>query len=248
MDEITEAIKDSAQETDQTSTGKKESTSKTPELTPEVKKAISDALAEQGRRHKAELEPILKERDTFKSQSEQAMKEAKEATTTLEETKVRIADLEADLEQAIGEDADQIDIQKIKKDLRTERDRVRQEAKDERDAIAELRKTAESERLEWAETVAEAQTFKFDSELAQLVDEYDGDVTANFTKLNTACKKAGIKTKEGAEAIAETFLTRKDEEPDLVDDSGVTSGGGTNWRGLSPDEKVRYALSHPRRK
>jgi len=242
MDEITVAKKDSAQGTDQTSDSKRENTSKTLELTPEIKKAISDALAEQGRKHKAELEPIRQERDSLKTQVEQAKKEVKEATTTSEETKGRITELEADLEQAIGEDADLRDINKIKKELRAERDKARQDVKLERDAVAELKKATEAERLEWAETVAEAQVFKFDGELAKVVDEYDGDITANFTKLKNACEKAGVKTKEGAEAIAETFLTKKAEEPPLVLESGVTKGGGTDFSDLSPRKKIELGL------
>ena len=187
----------------------------TPKTYPEADylKAVSDEKTISGRL-KAQLETVAKERDTFKAQAEQ-----------LEETKSRIADLEADLEQAIGEDADLRDITKIKADLRTERDKARQEAKAERDALTELKRTAEAERLEWAGTVAEAQAFRFDGELAKLVNEYDGDVRANLTKLKMVCDKAGIKTKEGAEAIAETFLTKKAEEPDLLSDSGVSSGG-----------------------
>lgn len=238
LDEITEVSTDSAQKTDQSSTSEKESTSQVP--VPYTKdtqdKAVSDALAEQGRKHKEALEPITQERDTFKSQAEQAAREAKETTDAHEETKGRIVDLETDLEQAIGEDGEQIDIQKIKKDLREERVKARQEAKDEREAIAELKKTAEAEREEWAGTVAEAQAFRFDSDLTKLMNDYDGDVAVNFTKLKTACDKAGVKTKEGAQAIAETFMVKKVEEPELVNDSGVTSGSKDRLGDLPPEQ------------
>ena len=118
--------------------------------------------------------------------------------------------------------------------------------RNQEDAVEELRKTTESEREEWAGTVAEAQAFKFDGELAKLVDEYDGDVTANFTKLKTACEKAGIKTKEGAEAIAETFLTEKVVDPDLVNDSGVTRGGSDNLEGKTAKELAGIAYAKKR--
>ena len=237
MGEIAEATKDAAQATDRTSTSEKESTSSTPvTYTKDTeKKAVSDALAEQGRKHKETLDPVIKERDTFKSQAEQA---TKDATDAHEATKGRIADLEADLEEAIGEDETLLDINKIRKELRTEKEILRQEVKDEKDAVAELRKTTEAERLEWAETVADAQVFKFDGELAKLVDEYEGDVTANFTKLKTTCDKAGIKTKEGAEAIAETFLTKKVEVPNVIDDSGVTHGGSDRLSDLPIKERM----------
>ena len=169
--------------------------------------------------HKAELEPVTQERNTLKTQAEQA-------TTKLEDTNIRIKDLEKDLDEAVGEDANLLDIKEIKKELRVERDQARLDVRAEKEAVAELRKTTETERLEWAGTVADAQAFKFDGELAKLVDEYDGDVTANFNKLKNACDKAGIKTKEGADAIAELSFTKKAEEPDLLDDSGVTTGAG----------------------
>ena len=222
MDEITEVGKDTAQKTDQPSTSGDETTSTTPQTYTEStqRKAVSDALAEQGRVHKATLEPITQERDTLKTQAEQA-------TSRLEDTNIRIKDLEKDLDEAIGEDADLRDVAKIKANLRAERDQSRLDVRAEKDAVAELKRTTEAERLEWAGTVAEAQTFKFDGELAKLVDEYDGDVTANFNKLKTACDKAGIKTKEGAVAIAELYMTKKDATPALVGDSGVTSGGGS---------------------
>ncbi len=137
-----------------------------------------------------------------------------------------MADLESDLESAHSEDPDLRDIHKVRVTSRTERDRVIQEYRVKEGALAELKKTTEDERLEFAGEVAEAQVFKFDGELAKLVDEYDGDVTTNFNKLKTACDKAGIKTKEGAEAIAELSFTKKAEEPNLLDDSGVTTGAG----------------------
>ncbi len=202
-------------------------------------KKVEDAIAQYGDRIKQEkIDPITQERDTYKSQAEQATKDVKDATDAHEVTKGRIEDLESDLEEAIGNDEDLIDIKKIKTELRLERDKARQEARDERDAIAELKKTAEAEREEWAGTVAEAQTFKFDGELVKLVDEYEGDVTDNFTKLKTTCEKAGIKTKEGAEAIAEALLTKKVVDPDLVDDSGVTSGGSDKISDLPMKERM----------
>ncbi len=238
MDEIAAAEKDSAQVTDQTSESEKESTSKTPvtHTADTEKKAVSDALALQGRKHKEALDPIIQERDTFKSQAEQAVKAAQEATDTLEETRQHISNLESDIEALEEDEADPNKLGRLRKELRDAKGNVRQEVKDERDAVAELRRTTEAEREEWAGTVAEAQAFKFDGEVAKIVDEYEGDVTANFTKLKEACEKAGIKTKEGAEAIAETFMTKKVEEPDVLDDSSVTKGGQEDLNNLSSKE------------
>lgn len=189
----------------------------------EYLKGIEDAIAQYGDRIKREkIDPITQERDTFKANADKV---------TIHEA--RIADLEADLEEAIGEDANLLDINKIRKDSRTKRDDLLLEHQTKMDNLAELTKTLESDREEWAGTVVAAQAFKFDGELVKVVDEYDGDVTANFTKLKTACDKAGVKTKEGAEAIAETFMAKKVIEPDLLSDSG-TNNGGTEKLGDMP--------------
>ncbi len=183
----------------------------------DYQKAVSDEKTISGRL-RADLASLTTERDTLK-------RETQEATATLEETRQHISNLESDIEAFEVDEADPNKLSRLRKELRVAKSTVNLEVKDEKDAIAELRRTLEAEREEWAGTVAEAQTYKFDGELANLVDEYEGDVTANFTKLKTACDKAGVKTKEGADAIAETFLTKKGEEPDFHGDSGVNSGG-----------------------
>ncbi len=245
MDEIKEATKDTAQETDQTSTSEDETTSKTtPTYTKETeRKAVSDALSEQGRVHKAALEPITQERDTFKTKAEQAEKIANEATATLEETRGHITTLEGDIEVLEESQNDPIKLSTLRKELRTAKLNVRQEVKDETDANTELKRTLEGERLQFAEKVAHADLVEFDGELARLVDDYDGDTTANFNKLKTACDKAGIKTKEGAEAIAELSFTKKVEEPNLLDDSGVTTGGGSGIP-TTKEGLVKWAETH----
>lgn len=218
-------------------------------------KGIEDAIAQYGDRVKREkIDPITQERDTFKAKADQATKEAKEATETLKETREHIKNLESDIETLEENDTDPNKVLRLRRELRDAKINVSQEVKTERDAIkvredtlAELQKTTEAERLEWAETVSDAQAFKLDGELAKVVDEYEGDVTANFTKLKTACDRAGVKTKEGAEAIAETFLTKKGEEPNLLEDSGVSSGGREDLNNLSPRELLRTAYKPKKR-
>jgi len=202
-------------------------------------KELRDAVkAAEGRAAKQ----LQEQANEHKSQLEQVKQEAQEAIATLDETRATIADLEGQLEALDDGSIDSAGVLKLKKELRAEKTKLAADAKLEKDAIAELRKAAEAEREEWAGTVAEAQAFKFDGELTRLVDEYGGDVTANFTNLKTVCEKAGIKTKEGAEAIAETFLTKKVEEPDLLEDSGVTRGGGINTESMTPRELIAYGL------
>ena len=205
----------------------------------EYLKAVSDEKTISGRL-KTQLETVTKE-------AEQAKKDAQEATSTLEETRKQISDLESDIDVLEESEADPNKLSRLRKELRDAKGKVSQEVKGERDAIDELKKALEAERLEWAGTVVEAQAFKFDSDLAKVVDEYDGDVTANFTRLKTACDKAGIKTKEGAEAIAETFLTKKTEEPDLLNDTGVTSGGSEDLNNLSSRELLARAYKTKKR-
>lgn len=234
----------------QDSLKKAESSSKDPitYTEEEHKKAIEDAIAQYGDKVKQEkIDPIISERDTFKTQAEEARKDAKDAADNLEDTRNEITDLKADLEEAIGEDETLLDIKKIRTELREKETKLRQEVRDEKDAVAEIRKTAEAEREEWAGTVAEAKAFKFDGEIAKVVDEYDGDVTANFSKLKTALDKAGVKTKEGAEAIAETFLTKKGVEPEILNDSGITTGGTESLEGKTVDEKLDMAYSKKKR-
>ncbi len=234
MDEITAVSTDSAQETEQASTSEKESTSKAPVTYTEAtqQKAVSDALAEQGRKHKEALDPITQERDTFKSQAEQAVKDAKDATTALEETRGHISDLESDIEAFDEDTEDPNKLTKLRKELRDARGKVRDEFRDKENALEELRKTAEAEREEWSGTVAEAQTFKFDKELVKLVEDYEGDAAANFTKLTDS----GVKTIEDARSTAETFLAKKVEEPELLDESGVTSGTKDRIGDLPPEQ------------
>ncbi len=200
-----------------------------------TEKELKDAVkAAEGRALKAD--EYKQQAETYKSQAEQAVKEAKEATDTLEETRQHISNLESDIEALDEGEADPNKLSRLRKELREAKGNVRQEVKDEKDANAEEKKLLREEREANAELVAEAQTFKFDGEVAKIVDEYEGDVTANFTKLKEACEKASIKTKEGAEAIAETFMTKKVDEPDVLDDSSVTRGGSEDLNALSSKE------------
>jgi len=221
MDEITDPKVDPTPQGQDLPKGEESNSKEEPKhyTEQEHRKAIEDAIAQYGDKVKREkIDPITQERDTFKSQAEKV-------ANSLKDTENRIADLESDLEQAISDDAELRDIAKIKKDLRSERDRAREESRAEKDSLAEEKRLAREEREANAALVVEAQAYKFTRDLEGLVIEYAGDVSTNLNKLKAVCERAGITTKEGAEAIAETFLSKKVVEPDLLNDSGVTSGG-----------------------
>jgi len=144
----------------------------------EYLKAVSDERANAGRL-KAQVESLTKERDTFKSQ-------AGEATASLEETAGRIADLEKDLEIAIGDNTDLAEIQKIKKDLRAAKAKFETESKAETEALRQERET-------WAATVSEVQALKFEVDVFEIAEEYEG---ADSERLKAVCEKTGKHTRE----------------------------------------------------
>jgi len=194
----------------------------------EHKKALEDAIAQYGDRIKKEkIDPIAKERDDFKSQVSQFKSQVEEATSTLKETEARITDLEADLETATEGDTDLAEVQKIKKELRAEKEKARQEARTEKEANAELKKTLEAEREEWAETVADAQAAKFEVDVFEIAEEYVDDAGKDIKseRLKALCEKAGQKKREDIQALADVLWTKKGKIPVLVGDSGVSSGG-----------------------
>ena len=194
----------------------------------EHRKAIEDAISKYGDRIKQEkIDPIAKERDTFKNQVEQFKSDAEDATTAREESEKRISELETDLETATEGSEDFTEIQKIKKELRTEREKARQEARAEKEVNAELKKTLEAEREEWAETVAEARAAKFEVDVFEIAEEYVDEAGKDIKseRLKALCEKAGQKKREDIQALADVLWTKKGKIPVLVGDSGVSSGG-----------------------
>jgi len=203
-----------------------ESNSTTPQTITleEHRKGIEDAIAQYGDKVKREkIDPIATERDTFKNQVEQFKSDAEDATTTREESEKRISELETDLETATEDNVDLKEIQRIKKELRTERDTARQERITERQANADLKRTLEAEREQWAGTVAEAQAAKFEVDVFEIAEEYEGGTSE---RLKALCERAGQKKKEDIRELADVLWAKKDKASVLVGDSGVTSGGG----------------------
>jgi len=213
----------------------------------EHRKGIEDAVAQYGDKVKQEkIDPIAKERDTFKAQVEQLRSDAEEATTAREESEKRISELETDLETATESEPDFAEIQKIKKELRTEREKARQEARDEKKANAELKRTLEAEREQWAGTVAEAQAAKFEVDVFEISEEYVDESGKDIKpeRLKALCEKAGQTKREDIQALADVLWAKKGKEkvPVLEGDSGVTSGGSENLSGLSPRQKIERGL------
>jgi len=231
MDEIKETKQDSTQETDQTSASEKESTSKKPQTYTEEtqEKAISDALAAQGRDHKTELKSVITERDTFKSQVTQLEVDVEEAATSKGESESRISELESDLDTATEDNVDLKEIQKIKKELRGERANARQDASDGRKANAELKRTLEAERLEHAGEVAEARAARFEVDVFEVAEGYvdAAGQAIRSDRLKALCEKAGQVKRSDIQELADTLWKKKSEDNLVVEgDSGVTGGGG----------------------
>ena len=219
---------DAAQvKTDQTSSGTAGSTSPTPKTYTEAehKKGISDALAEVGRKHKTEIEPIIRERDTFKSQAEQANNAVKEATATAEMTQSKLTELEGDLETLSDENATAAELAKIRKRIDATEIQLRKDLKVKQDSLDELTKSATKEREQWASTVAEYQAAQFEVDLFEVAETFEG---GDAQRLKTLCEKTGKKSREDITDLASVLWTKKAEnkEPALINDSSVTNGGG----------------------
>jgi len=231
MDEIKAQSEDSTPGQDSL-TGDESNSKETQTITlEEHRKGIEDAVAQYGDKVKQEkIDPIAKERDGFKSQVEQFKSDAEEATTAREESEKRISELETDLEIATESEPDFAEIQKIKRELRAEKEKARQEARAEKQAIAEEKRLGREEREANAELVANAIASKFEVDVFEISEEYVDASGKDITKerLKALCEKAGQTKREDIQALADVLWAKKGKEkvPALVGDSGVTSGGG----------------------
>ena len=210
--------------------GDESNSTTTPNYTEEqYRKGIEDAIAQYGDKVKREkIDPIATERDTFKNQVEQLRSDVEDTTTTREESEKRISELETDLGTATENEPDLKEIQRIKKELRTERETARQERRTEKQANAELKRTLEADREKWAGTVAEAQSSKFEVDVFEISEEYvdAAGQPIKSDRLKALCEKAGQKKREDIQALADVLWTKKDKAPVLVGDSNVTIGSG----------------------
>ena len=204
-------------------------------------KAVSDERAISGR-FKSDLEKVSKERDTFKSEAAQTKAAVEEATSTLEETKGRIAELEADLETALEGNPTMAEVQRIKRELKTETDKAIQQAKVKEKAADELIKVTTAERESNAADVAEAREMKAWRFAVEVAEEYEG---GDHQKLKAKMDEKNLTTKEDAEWLAGILWTKKTEPkgPGFISDSGVTNGSSEDLNSLSTKELLRKAYA-----
>jgi len=200
-------------------------------------KAISDERAASGRL-KAQVDNLTKERDTLKNQ-------LTEATTDVEVTKERLTTLESDLETLADENAPAAEIAKMRRRVEATEAQLKKDIRAKQDALDELTRTAQSEREQFAETVAEAQAIRFHADVFEVAEEYGGGKV--YDQLKSLCDTIVETTgktipKESIQNIAGRHWEKKgkaeDSEPDLLVDSGVTTGG-TGLGNLPPAELLK---------
>jgi len=201
----------------------------------EHKKAIEDAISLYGAKiHQEKIAPIVKERDDFKLEANKAKKQLRDATEEVTEATERLAELESDLEVLKDENADIAEISKIRKRIADQETKLRKKLRDKEDAVDELQEKLERERNEWAETVAEAQTAKFEVDVFEVSEEYVDEAGKDITpeRLKKLCEKAGVKKREDIQGLADVLWSKKGKEkaPVLEPDSAVSSGGSGKGR------------------
>ena len=205
----------------------------------EKQKAVRDALAEAGRKHKAEVETAV----TKAREIQQA---------TIQEHVERIAQLEADLEQLAGDDADKSEILKLKRELRSEKDTL----KTERQTLAEQKEAHDKEWTERQAELAAARSENFAVVAWDVADQYDG---GDAVKLRAICERAGNLTESFAREMAATLWVKKtDIKKPLVEgtpDRGGTAGGANTWESIRDaysanpnDPAIKAAYMDARRK
>ena len=219
MEETNVATQESPPKSGKPSEGEKGSISELETFTKEqVRNLISNALAEQGQKHKTEIDkfaPIVKERDDMKSQ----LSTMTESIKDLEDTKVKLI---KDIDELSKDDPDKA---KLSARLR------------ELDSEIKARKTEkqeiEKEKQANAETVKLAQDTLREISIWEISAEYDGgnpvtlkEIIADFEK-HLSVK---ISNDEQIHKIAETLWAKKIEPatpviPPITPDSGGTSGG-----------------------
>ena len=202
-------------------------TSYTPE---EATKLVSDALAEQGRKHTLVLRPITAERDTLKSQLGLKDGEITDNAAVLAELNTRIDDLTSDDPQRYTLVKEASRLRVLDGQLKTDR-RILDA---EKLTHAADRKLTDDTRREI--TVMEIATGKKDAE---------GKVIGDPERLKEVCEKWGATTEEQIQEVADTLwpgaVTTAVQALKIL--SGATSGGATDFSGLSPEEKVNRGLA-----
>ncbi len=223
-------------ETGQSSDGKDGSTS---QQTPgtftkeQVRKLVSDALTEQGRKHKAEVEPIVKERDTLKAQIQSKDDDLKDIATERE-------NLQTQLDELASGDPEKFNILKKDKELR-ERER---ELKTGKQAL-------EAEKATHGEQVKLATDTLREISIWEITGEYEA---GDPVKLKDLCDTLGTTSEEQIRKAADILWTKKQTEsetpeiPPVIPYSGKTDGGADDTSKLSPREKIDLGIEKLKKK
>ena len=196
----------------------------------QLQKFVSDALTDQGRKHKTELEPVIRERDTLKSQLQE--KET-ELTGITEERE----NLQKQIEELASGDPKKFDLIKKDRELRDRERKLKADAQ-----TLEQSKQAHAERVKLAdETLREISVW-------EIATEYEG---GDATKLKGLVDTFGATSEEQIRKVAETLWAKKGATPGasaLKPYSGMTTGGTENYDNLKPEEKISKGLELARKK
>ena len=229
MGETTLATKGDTQATAQTSQGQDGNTSpQVPETytREQVQKLLSDSRAEQGRKHKAELDLIIRERESFKVKAEGNISE-------LESNKAEVEKLQAKFDNLASGDPEKFDVAKELKAVREERRQLQAE-----------KRTLELEKQTHGERIKKAERFETEILIQGIAEGYENADAGRLTEL---CSTLDITTEERIRKVADTLWSPKGQEPSMPEfppmkaDSGKTSGGSTNLGSLPPRERVKEA-------
>ena len=196
----------------------------------QLQKFRSDALAEQGRKHKAELELITKERDTFKNQLETNTAELEGNKAEMEGNKAEMEKLQVKLDALAEDDPAKFDIVKELKVAREERRQLQAE-----------KRTLETEKKTHGERIKKAEDFEREVLIHEIVEDYKD---ADASRLMGICTLLNTKSEEQIRKVADTLWAKgtiEPETPSLVPYSGKNEGGRKILGDLPPRERLKEA-------
>ncbi len=187
----------------------------------EVERLVQFAKMETGRGNKV----VAAERDTFKS-------DLTAKTSELDDVQGEREKLEARIEELSSKDPELNNLEKRDKELRG-RERLL------KDGIRDL----DTNKRNNAARVKKAEDFERETSLQVIVEEY---VDSDLTKLKDLCEILEATSEEQIRKVAETLWLKKPSAAPTADPSkpytGVTHGGGIDFKTLSPAEKTKVSL------
>ena len=188
-------------------------------------KEMSDQKTIAGRLQK-QVEDLTKERDGLKRESE-------EAKASVEETKTKLTELEGDLETLTEDNAPAAEIAKMKKRIQATEDQLKKDLKVKQDAADAEKEAARADREQWAGEVNEAREMRLWQNALEVSEDYEG---GDKDKLKALCDDRIEVTgkpmsREDVDKLAGRLWSKKskpevEEEPSILNDSGVNNGGG----------------------